>query len=665
MKTAFTTTRNMVCDCSSGHVSAGALWRLAVGAFVAVNSMVLSHAVNTSGPATKDTNVVRYVLLTATIGVLGLLGVPLIRSAAHELRRGRITIELLFLIGIGGALATSALSQYAGRGPVYYEVATVLLVIYTLGRHLTAETQKKVLGVLAESLPGVEFCEVVDSDDTAREVRVEDIQIGQQVRVHPGRAIPVDGTVRSGRALVRGCHLTGESFAVGKQPGDEVLAGSYVIDATLLVEVGTDGRDRRIDQIENLLLSAQARPGQSQRLANLLAAQFVPVVCGIACITFVVWWRMGSAESALFNALSVLLVACPCALGFATPVAVWATLARFSGGGVILRNSAAVEKLADTRVVIFDKTGTLTDQDAANVRLQILSGAQLTAHQVADCLVATEAASDHPITRVVASFAREHSVKGEALHLQVLPGVGLEAKVRLRPDEPNRTVRVGLLPWLERNVPSGSSGVIGMEVDGVPTAILHLEEQQVDGIKSAVEALGALGVRTVLLTGDNAERTRQIPIPERISGLSPEQKLAYVKAEQRSGRGVLFIGDGLNDAAAMAASNVSLAPDFACPLADAVADGIWRDRSFAPLIDAIDASRKAVQIIRSNLLIAVGYNSIGIGLAAFGFLHPVMAALLMTGSSLTVTWRALRLLESPVSIGTATVALEANHEGLA
>jgi P-type E1-E2 ATPase len=200
--------------------------------------------------------------------------------------------------------------------------------------------------------------------------------------------------------------------------------------------------------------------------------------------------------------------------------------------------------------------------------------------------------------------------------------------------------------------------VTGIEVDGVQTAILYLEEQQHDGIKAAVRTFGALGLRTVLLTGDNACRASLIPIAEQICGLSPEGKLAFVKAEQRNGRNVLLVGDGINDAAAMAASSVSLAVDSGCPIAGSVADGMWRGGSFAALIEAIQASRAAAQTIRSNLWIAVVYNSIGIGIAAFGLLHPVVAALLMTASSLTVTWRALWLLNDGPQSGRRWSLLE-------
>jgi heavy metal translocating P-type ATPase len=634
------------CACASAQSPDGTLWRLAVGAFVAINSMVLALAVNTSGPA-PDTNVVRYVLATATAGVLVLLGGPLGQRAARELRAGQITIELLFLLGIGGAIGISVLTQYNGSGPVYYEVANILLVIYSFGRHLTASAQGRVRGLLAESFPGIDSCEVLDGDGIYREVRVEDVRVGQRVRVHPGRPIPVDGTVCAGAALARESHMTGESFAVGKKPGDRVLAGSYVLDATLLVKVSAPGCSRQIDQIEDLLLRAQAHPGKSQRIANLIAARFVPVVSGIAGITFLIWWQIDSLQSALFNSLSVLLVACPCALGFATPIALWATLARLSGGGVTLKNGAALEELASIHVAIFDKTGTLTDPDEGTGNLQLLPGARLAAQEVMDCITAAEAASDHPIARAIASLARDQRVAGNAVEVQVLPGVGLEAQIQLRSGEPCHTVRIGLLPWLERR--GASAGLIGIEIDGIQTAILRLEERQREGIKSAVSKLKKLGVRTVLLSGDSAERSNQIAIPERLAGLSPEQKLAYVGEEQRNGRRVLFVGDGINDSAAMAASDVSLAPDSASPLATAIADGIWSDRSLDSLIAAIEASRQAARIIRSNLWIAIAYNSVGIGLAAFGFIHPVMAALLMTGSSLTVTWRALQLVDSPIA----------------
>ena len=640
-----------------------------VGAFVAINSMVLSLAVNVSGPATADTDVVRYILLAATIAILGLLGPPLLRSSVGELRHGKITIELLFLLGIAGALGTSMLSQFTGSGPVYYEVASILVVVYTLGRHLTAQVQNKALGLLAESLPGIDSCELIDDSGFAREVRVEDIRIGQRVRVHPGRVIPVDGTVRVGAALVQESPLTGEFFTVAKKIGDKTLAGSHVVDSTLIIESDREGRQRRIDSIQELLARAQACPSRSQKLVSVLAAWFVPVVCGTALITFAAWWRVAPTEVALFNALSVLLVACPCALGFAAPVAVWATLVRLSGSGIVLKNSSAVEKLADAGVVIFDKTGTLTEPDLANVHLELVPGAKVTLEQAFACLIATEMASDHPIAKAIAkaitSLAPVRFINGDARHLRVLPGVGLEAEIRFRTDEIPHAIRIGLLPWLNPNSRSVADRVLGLDVDGIATATVHLEERQLNGIQAAVESFAGLGIRTVLLTGDIAARAGRIPIAEQTSEALPEAKLAFVRAEQDRGRSVLFIGDGLNDAAAMAASDVSLAPHPACGVAEAVADGIWRDRSFASLIQAIKISRIAVRTIRSNFWIAAGYNSIGMALAALGLLHPVSAVLLMTASSITVTWRALRLLESATSTVATRLPAEVESESAA
>jgi P-type E1-E2 ATPase len=352
-------------------------------------------------------------------------------------------------------------------------------------------------------------------------------------------------------------------------------------------------------------------------LASQIAVWFVPVVSLLAVLVFLFWVRLVAWPEALLNAMSVLLVACPCAFGFATPLAIWTALGRLASSGLLARNGAAIERLASVDIVMFDKTGTLTLGEPVIERITFHGSDE---GLVRSLIVAAERASTHPVARALESI--QAPFRWTADRVRILPGRGIEARVHDH--------YVALV--------AGAAGRVEIAVDGTAAATVELSDNVLPGIDKAVAQLRQLGVDTALLTGDTVERAARIGLADTRALLTPEDKHASVVTELGA---VAFVGDGINDAAAMSAASVSVAVSTGAPLAIEVADLVWTGANPQAIPDAIRIARDTTSKIRSNLRLALAYNAVGIGIAAAGLLHPVAAAVLMMLSSLTVTWRSL------------------------
>lgn len=625
-----------------------AAWvRLAVGAFIAVNSMTVSLAFNLSEAAPAVRLQGHLAILAATLVTLGLLGWPLLRAAGRELRAGRLTLEAMFLLGIGGAFTASLLATLRGEGAVYYEIVSILLVVYSLGQMTAGVAQQRALAAAAAWAPEAVSCEVELPDGARRRVAVAEVVAGDVVVVPPGGAIPVDGEVVAGQGFVREAEFTGEPLAVVRRPGDRVFAGTHCLDAVLRVRATVAGTSRRLDSIMRVVAEARAVPTRLQRAADRAIGWLLPTVVVVAAATFAGWTHLASWDVGLFNAMSVLLVACPCALGLATPLAVWVALGRLAARGVVVRAGEAVERLAAVDTVVLDKTGTLTEPTAALVDLVVAQG---WARGRALALFATvEGVSGHPLASAFAGGGQGWPGELAVDAVRVLPAAGVEARVREgasavvvrvgRPEVLVEPPESGELHELRGSL-RGDGREVALLVENRLVALARVSERLRASWPAALAELGRLGVRTVVMTGDAVARARHLGADEIFAELSPEQKLERVRALQRGGRRVLFVGDGVNDAAAMAAADVSVAVTGGAELAAEVGAATWAGGDLTAIPWALAEARRTLQLVRSNIIFAAAYNLAGVTLAALGMLHPVVAALLMTCSSLIVTWRA-------------------------
>lgn len=637
------------CSCNPGMDGVGspadaARWaKVALAGLVAAQSMVFGLAINLAPPSGTARIVLHAALAVSAVVVFVLVGWPLTRRAWGAAWRGRIVFDQLFLLGIVAAFGASLHCTLTGTGHVYYEIVAILLAIYTFGDLVTENRRSRALEVTGRL--GREFseCDVVDMPGgVPRRMEARGIPGHSKVVVEPGGPVCVDGMVMEGTAYVRESTLTGEPFPVVKRRGDRVRAGSVAIDAGLLIEA--DGGKRELDRLLDALEESRRHPSRLQREADRLAAWFLPLVTMLAALTFVAWTWASGWQTGLFNALAVVLVACPCAMGIATPVAIWSALESLGQRGIVPRTSDVVEKLAGVDTVVFDKTGTLAGENMVLVDLETPEGVDREA--VKALIAALECCSDHPIARSLQGIARpEGTVSG----FSVLPGVGIKGTVH-----GNEVVvgneRVLGDPANQPPVPPESDAThrIYAVINGRHAATLRFRESLRSGAKETLTKLKQAGVNTSILTGDSPESAALHQLPNLSAGLTPAEKAALVVDRKEAGKRVLFVGDGINDSAAMSEAHASLAISEGAELAREVADAEIPGGSISAVPEALAISRRAVSNIRTNLLFAASYNTIGITLAAAGILHPVAAALLMLASSLTVTWRALRTSESAV-----------------
>ncbi|MEM8883277.1 MAG: heavy metal translocating P-type ATPase [Planctomycetota bacterium] len=612
--------------------------RLILGLFVAGQTMVLGLAINLSPPDSETTRLVLQIgMLVATVAVMAMLGGPMLVDALRALRRGAVSMELFFLICVLGTFALSCQSLVRGHGPVYFDVVAILLIVYGLGRAVSQHSRRRAL-LSARQL--TEALATARREDGAL-VEVDQLLPGDRIVVKGGELIPVDGTIADGTAFIRETPFTGEWIPATRGPGEAVIAGTACEDGPLVIAVSRAGRDRRFARIASLVEEARQAPGSLERKADRFVRWFLPIVLLVSAGAGWYWGQRDGLQEGLFHALAVLLVACPCAAGLATPLVVWTVLGRMARDGLVLRGGHVVERLASAKSVVFDKTGTL-GAEQLTVEAIDTSPAPAEAAATLATLRAVEEGRLHP----VAAALRSVPVPADAPAVTVartrtLPGRGIESWVR-RGDEERRfrVVRddAGTPGYLELRI----------EEEGELKARARLKERLRTSAGEALTQTRALGLPVRVLTGDGAA-----PHVERMvdteSGLTPEQKLARVQEMDRP----LFVGDGFNDAAAMAAAHTSIALASGSDVAVETADATLHGGDLAMVPHAVALSRHAVRVVQSNLLWAVLYNFTGIALAATGYLHPVAAALLMGCSSAIVAVRSFRLGSAPLPIARA------------
>lgn len=616
---------------------------MVIAALVAAQSMIFGLAVSMTPPEGAARWWLHGALAASALVVFVLTAPPLIRRAWQAARRGKIVMEQLFLAGILGAFGASLHCTLTHTGDVYYEVVSILLAIYHFGQLIAG--QRKQAALDAARALGAEFstCERVEPNGELKSVPAASIQPGDKVRIPAGSAIAVDGVVLEGIAMVRQSALTGESFPVTKRPGDSVLAGSVCLDSALEVRATSPGSRRELDALLESVRSAQNHPSRIEAQSAKLASWFLPAVLLVAVLTFGYWFVRAGWQPALFNALAVLVVACPCSMGLATPVSIWAALSSLARRGLFVNDSNFVEQLAGVDVVVFDKTGTLGEDRFELLDFVCIEGCPRS--DILEAVAAIEAASAHPIAR---AFRRNGA--GLCPSTELLPGAGIRGVwsgstwsigngqlLKSAHSQDAEKLR-GLL-----KISTTGTHEVWVLKDGQPVGLGILREQLRQTTRAAIRLLQELGIRCMVMTGDRPETAEAHALGiEILAGLSPAQKENHVRSLSRQGSKVLFVGDGINDAPAMAAATASIAVGAASTLATETAQAHLISPDLTTIPSAILRAKRAVRAIQFNLLFAAAYNIVGISFAAAGLIHPVGAALLMLASSLTVTWQALR-----------------------
>jgi len=613
-----------------------------------------------------------------------LLSAPVVLWAALDYyRRGWMGVvhrspNMYTLIGLGvivafsySLVATTApqifpaeMRDQHGMVGVYFEVASAIIALVLLGEWLelrargrTSAAIRQLLGLAPKS------ARRVNADGTEEDVPLGHVHVGDRLRVRPGEKIPVDGSVVEGRSSVDESMLTGEPMPVDKGPGDRIVGATVNQTGSLIIVAERVGADSLLSQIVTLVAQAQRSRAPLQRLADEVAKWFVPSVITVSLLTFVVWWLVGPEPRlayALVNAVAVLIIACPCALGLATPISIMVASGRGAQLGVLFRDAQAIENLRKVDTLVLDKTGTITVGKPTFDR--IIAGNGFSEQQILAWAAGLDRASEHPLARAVVAGAQAREITAATVsNFESVTGQGVRGEVD------GHALALGNAALMAASGISVDSmrdqveqlrqqgrTVIFLSVDGRLAGAIAVGDPIKETTPAALEALKEDGLRLVMLTGDSQTTARAVaatlPIDEVIAEVQPQDKVDVVARLQEQGRRVAMAGDGINDAPALAKADVGIAMGTGTDIAMESAQVTLVKGDLRGIVRARQLSRATVRNIRQNLLFAFGYNMLGIPIAAgvlypvFGWLlSPLIAALAMSLSSVSVISNALRL----------------------
>jgi Cu2+-exporting ATPase len=622
------------------------LTRLGVAGFAAMNIMLLSISVwSGADAATRD--LMHWISGMIALPAVVYCGRPFYVSALAGLRAGRLNMDAPISLAVILAAALSLFETIRGGPEAFFDAAVTLLFLLLVGRYLDRLMRaraRSAAGALARLQP--RGATVLGPDGPAYRPLAE-IAPGDRVRVAPGERIAVDGVVREGASDVDCSHVTGESAPEAVAEGGAVRAGALNLSGALTIETVAIGEDSSLGAIQRLMAEAESRKSRVARLADQAAAIYAPVVHLVALATLIGWlWAGADWREAAFTAIAVLIITCPCALGLAAPMAQATAAGALFRRGIMLKDGAALERLALVDRVVFDKTGTLTTGRAA---LRPPEGAALAALPAAAALAAE---SRHPLAAALAEHARRQGiVLPAAAEARERPGLGVEGLVGGRPARLGRAGFVGA-----EDGAAGDASAVWVRIDGDPPAAFLFDDAPRADAAETVAALKADGLSVEVLSGDRPGPVRALA--ERLgieawrAGATPEDKIAHVAGLAAEGRRVLMVGDGVNDAPALAAASVSMAPASAADIGRAAADLVTFGEDLAPVAEARRLAVKTRRVILQNFAIAAGYNCIAIPLAVLGYASPLVAAIAMSSSSILVVANALRL-QAPASTAPA------------
>ncbi|WP_027093069.1 heavy metal translocating P-type ATPase [Cohnella thermotolerans] len=585
-------------------------------------------------------------------------------GAYKALRNGSANMDVLVALGTSAAyfyslyLTLESIGMPAHhRVDMYYETSAALITLILLGKLFEAMAKGRSSEAIRSLMKLRAKTALVLRDGVERTVPVEEIAVGEICVVRPGEKVPVDGEVTEGVSAVDESMLTGESMPVDKRAGDTVYGATINKNGTLKVRATRIGKEAALSQIIRIVEQAQSSKAPIQRVADRISGIFVPIVAGIAVVTFLVWLLAvdrGSFSSALEAAIAVLVIACPCALGLATPTSIMAGSGRAAELGVLFKGGEHLEATHAIDTVVLDKTGTVTKGEPELTDVLVAPGRS--EPELLAWIGSAERRSEHPLAKAIVRGIRERGVPlGEAESFEAIPGYGIQASAD------GRSLLVGTRKLMEmRGVPVPADVLEAMSrleaegktvmlaaVDGSYAAAIAVADTIKTTSAQAVGRLKARGLRVVMMTGDN-ERTaaaiaRSAGIDEVLAEVLPEEKAAEVRKLQSAGRKVAVVGDGINDAPALATADIGIAIGTGADVAVETADVTLMRGDLNGIADAIELSRRTMRNIRQNLFWALAYNVVGIPIAASGLLAPWLAGAAMALSSVSVVLNALRL----------------------
>ena len=612
--------------------------------------------------------------------VVGALATPVVgyggwtfhRSTIASARHGATTMDTLVTLGSVAAWAWSAVALVRGSGHLYFETAAVIVSLIVLGKWLEVRSSAHA-GDAIRALSARQSATATLADGTV--IAREALAVGMQFVVRPGETIATDGVVVEGEAAIDASLVTGESAPVSVREGTEVVGGTIATDGALTVEATRVGADTMLAQIARMVDDAQTGKANVQRLADRISAVFVPTVIALAVITLAVWlFTTGDSARAVSAAVAVLIISCPCALGLATPLAIMVGVGRGAQMGVLIRGPRVLEDTRSLTAVVFDKTGTLTTGEMAVTATYAPHFDADATRALVIAVASVEGRSEHPVARAIAAYAGDTApIKS----FRSLPGRGAVATVQAAgADGANVDVTVGshrlfdviapeLSEWAQQHEAAGrtvvfagrTKPVVGGLLDSASSVVTReklsaeiafaVADTVKDGAREAVETLRRHGLSVTLLTGDNERVARSVAaelgIDEVIAEVLPGDKAAQIERLREGGRRVAMVGDGVNDAPALAVADIGIAIGTGADVAREASDITVVSGDVRAVPQAIGLARRTLRTIKGNLFWAFAYNVVAIPLAAVGLLNPMIAAGAMGGSSLFVVGNSLRL----------------------
>ena len=585
------------------------------------------------------------------------LAVPFYKSAWASIKGGLANMDVLVTIGTVSIYLYSVymlfFSPHAAHGMahVYFEAGVMVIGFVSLGKFLEHRTKKSSLNSLGLLLKLTPTQVNVQRDGEWKQLPIDQVQIGDLIRANHGERIAADGIIESGSGWADESHLTGESNPEEKKAGGKVLAGALMTEGSVVYRATQLGSQTLLGDMMNALSEAQGSKAPIARVADKAAAVFVPAVVGIALLTFIATWLVkGDWTVALMHAVAVLVIACPCALGLATPAAIMVGMGKAVKHGIWFKDAAAMEEAAHVDAVVLDKTGTLTEGRPQVAAVYCVPDSGFDEDDLYRIAAAVEQNAAHPLARAIVSAAQARGLDiPAAQNAQTVVGAGITAEF-----EGVGLVKAGKLDFAELKLPENLSddvwriaSIVAVSTNSKPIGAFALADALKTDTAEAIGRLKKHGIDVYIMSGDNQGTVeyvaKQLGIAHAFGNMSPRDKAAEVQKLKAAGKTVAMVGDGINDAPALAAANVSFAMKGGADVAEHTASATLMQHSVNQLADALLVSQATLKNIKQNLFFAFFYNILGIPLAALGFLNPVIAGAAMAASSVSVLSNALRL----------------------